>query len=97
MSELKRKYDGLKGAHKELSVEVVSIRTRLALAEMVVEAWEHAIKSVRGYYPESIFPPDSDSVDAQSGTFARLVCDNIVREKGDALTAYEGVPDADKD
>ena len=36
MSEQKRKYEGLKQAHKELSVEVVNLRSRLALADGVV-------------------------------------------------------------
>lgn len=38
MNELRRKYDGLKQAHKELSVEVVHLRSRLALAEAIVKA-----------------------------------------------------------
>lgn len=41
--------------------------------------WERAVLWMRQHYPESVFPPDSDSQDAKSGTFARKICDGIVR------------------
>ena len=44
MSELTRKYNGLKAAHKELSVEVVALRSRIALAERVVGVGERLMK-----------------------------------------------------
>lgn len=39
-----------------------------------------AIFTVRDQYPADVFPPDSDSPDAKAGTWARLVCDQIVAE-----------------
>ncbi len=38
MSDLKRKYDGLKQAHKELSVEVVGLREKVVELE---EQYDH--------------------------------------------------------
>jgi len=38
------------------------------------------VRWVRALYPETAFPPDSDSRDAISGTWARKVCDNIVAQ-----------------
>jgi len=43
-----------------------------------LELLEKAVADVKGHYPEKIFPSTSDSVDAESGTFARLICDNII-------------------
>lgn len=40
-------------------------------------AYREAIKIVRAAYPESVFPPDSESMDAKSAAWARMVCDNI--------------------
>jgi hypothetical protein len=38
-----------------------------------------AIATVRSHYPESVFPEDGTSQDAQSGTFARHLCDQILQ------------------
>lgn len=45
-----------------------------------LQAIEAAVDYVRSLYPEDVFPPDSDSIDAKSAKWARMVCDNIKRE-----------------
>lgn len=47
------------------------------------DAWKRAVKDTRAAYPESVFLPDSDSVDARSAGWARKVCDNIERRAED--------------
>lgn len=42
--------------------------------------WVMAVGSVYDTYPADVFPPDSDSRDARAGTWARMVCENIIRE-----------------
>jgi hypothetical protein len=44
------------------------------------EDWRRAVDWVEAQYPPAVFPPDSDSLDARSGTFARHVCRNIRKE-----------------
>lgn len=53
-----------------------------------------AIANVRARYPESVFPADGESLAAQSGTFARLLCDNILKEY-DRLTEAALEPEGD--
>lgn len=43
--------------------------------------WVMAVNSIYETYPADIFPPDSDSPDARAGTWARKVCENIIRER----------------
>lgn len=50
--------------------------------------WRQAVAEVRAHYPEDIFPATSPSLDARSGTFARSLCDQIVR-LADALRDNE--------
>jgi hypothetical protein len=44
------------------------------------EDWRRAVDWTEAQYPPAVFPPDSDSLDARSGTFARHVCRNIRKE-----------------
>lgn len=44
-----------------------------------------AIASVRAHYPESVFPPDGESLDCKSAFMARVTCDNILRELDERL------------
>jgi hypothetical protein len=45
---------------------------------VTAEDWERAVRWQLLNYPPDIFPPNSDSVDARSGTFARKVCNGII-------------------
>jgi hypothetical protein len=42
--------------------------------------WVAAVAAVYDLYPMDVFPPNSDSPDAKAGTWARHVCDLIVKE-----------------
>ena len=61
-----------------------------ALEEIAeLRAYRKAIGYVRSLYPESVFLPDSDSVDARSADMARRTCDNIEREAERMLEPHE--------
>lgn len=77
---------------RELEVKVLAlqlVRDQLKNAEPIERAAAvraererclAVVRWVRALYPETAFPPDSDSRDAISGTWARKVCDNIVAQ-----------------
>jgi hypothetical protein len=68
-------------------------REKIPSADTVpsAEDWRRAVDWVEAQYPPAVFPPDSDSLDARSGTFARHVCRNIRKE---ARRIMEARPDA---
>jgi hypothetical protein len=45
---------------------------RLALTHVL-----RAVFRLRAHYPEHVFPDTGESLDARSGTMARLTCDNL--------------------
>lgn len=55
-------------------------------------ALDEAIRRTRATYPEDVFPPDSESVDAKSAAWARMVCDNIRGTAQDILGELEDRP-----
>lgn len=42
--------------------------------------WAEAVRRVRAYYPEDIFPWPSESLEGKAAMMARQTCDNIRRE-----------------
>jgi len=68
----------------------VALAASVAQGE-ALERWPEAIAWVRDHYPEDVFLPGSDSLDAKGARMARLTCDNIVRhfEEVVALAAGE--------
>lgn len=52
--------------------------------------WEQAVADVRRRYPADVFPYESTSRDARSGTFARQLCDAIVRRAGEIEQKGDG-------
>lgn len=36
-----------------------------------------AIETIRGHYPEAVFPKDGETLDSKAAQIARLTCDNI--------------------
>lgn len=42
--------------------------------------WAEAVRYVRSFYPEDVFPWPSDTTEGQAARMARLTCDNIERE-----------------
>lgn len=43
-------------------------------------AFLSAISTVSGWYPESVFPEDGESIDSKSASMARITCENVKRE-----------------
>ena len=83
--------DGLVNRIKELDellerhpnwamIEAAADDVRRAAIRAERERCLAVVRWVRALYPETAFPPDSDSRDAISGTWARKVCDNIVAQ-----------------
>lgn len=67
--------------------ELTRAKKRVAELECEVErlrVYPEAVKQIRACYPESVFLPNSRSLDAKSAWWARKVCDNIVN-KADEL------------
>jgi hypothetical protein len=55
-------------------------------------ALDEAIRRTRMAYPENVFPPNGESVDAKSAAWARMVCDNIRSTAQDILEEPEEQP-----
>jgi len=55
----------------------------IVLAELErLKRWPGACETVRGWYPDTMFPPDSTTMDANSAKWARHVCD-LIREEAE--------------
>jgi len=48
--------------------------------EPSAEDWAYAVREVRSYYPEDIFPWPSETVEGKAAFMARQTCQNIVKE-----------------
>jgi hypothetical protein len=60
--------------------DVPWLLSRLSELEGEVRRLRGAIATVRSWYPEDVFLPDSNSLDAKCARMARLTCDNILSE-----------------
>lgn len=59
----------------------------IAAHDLIMEDIESAIATVKGWYPEDVFLPDGNSIDAKCAAMARKTCDNILAE---LCEKYEG-------
>lgn len=41
--------------------------------------WRDAVETVKARYPAEVFPEDGKTINAQAGTFAREVCEQITK------------------
>lgn len=66
--------------HETRTAELVRVKDALEEQVEHLKAYQTAVTRVKAAYPESVFRPDSDSVDAESARWARRVCENIRSE-----------------
>lgn len=71
-----RHADAIEERISKQEAENARLKEELARAK----SYEQAIDRVKSRYPTTVFPSDSDSVDAKSAAWARMVCDNIKLE-----------------
>lgn len=57
---------------------------------MAAHAYKQAVKQVLGYYPESAFPEDGESLDCKSASMARHTCNNIEQRAAEILAGWLG-------
>lgn len=57
---------------------------------MAAHAYKQAVKQVLGYYPESAFPEDGESLDCKSASMARHTCNNIEKRAAEILAGWLG-------
>jgi hypothetical protein len=49
-------------------------------AEVTAADYADAVRRVRSFYPEDIFPWPTESLEGKAAFMARLTCDNVERE-----------------
>lgn len=67
-----------------------SPREAISHDAMAAHALLQAIDTVRGYYPESVFPENGESLDCKSASMARHTCDNIKKRADELMREWTG-------
>jgi len=63
------------GCNECFNVMIERVRAKAVQAER--EAWLAACREVAGWYPEGVFDPDGQTLDAKSAAIARLTVKNV--------------------